>query len=140
MLSFLSIVSGVLISLMIAQNGGLAGLYGLHHSTVLVHVVGLCSILLWMLLRREKPRWDRSTPWPYYCGGVLGVLTVVFNNLGFAALGVSLTLALGLLGQCIAGGVVDHFGLFGMPKTPFRKGHLVSFGFIIAGIALMMLG
>ncbi len=139
MLSFLSVLSGVLISIMIAQNGGLADLYGNYHSSVLIHVTGLAAVLLWMLLRREKLRWDKTTAWPYYLGGVVGVLTVVANNLSFATLGVSLTLALGLLGQCITGGVVDHFGLFGMPKTPFRKQHFFSFGLIIAGIVIMML-
>ncbi len=138
MLPFLSIISGVLIAIMIAQNGGLASSLGNYHSTVAVHVVGLLSILLWMLFRREKLHWDRSTPWAYYLGGALGVITVVTNNLCFFSLGVSLTLATGLLGQCVAGGIVDHFGLFGLPKVPFRKQHLISFGFIIAGIAIML--
>lgn len=139
MLSLLSILSGAIIAVMIVQNGGLAGLYGNYHSTVIIHVVGLVTILLWILLRREKFHWDKTTPWPYYLGGTLGVATVVANSVSFAALGVSLTLALGLLGQCLAGGFVDHFGLFGMPKLPFRKQHLVSFGLIVAGIVVMML-
>jgi transporter family-2 protein len=122
---------------MIAQNGGLAGLIGNYHATIIVHVVGLISILLWMLIRREKLHWNRSTTWPYYMGGVLGVITVVSNSLCFFSLGVSLTLALGLLGQCAAGGIIDHFGLFGLPKLHFRKQHWLSFGIITAGIAMM---
>ena len=139
MLLLLSIISGMLIAVMIAQNGALAALVGNYHSTVIVHVVGLIAILGWMLIRREKFRWDKTTRWYEYLGGVLGVVTVVTNNLCFFTLGVSLTLVLGLLGQCIAGGIVDHFGLFQLPKKPFRKGHLVSFGLIIAGIVVMYL-
>lgn len=139
MLSFLSILSGALIAIMIVQNGGLAEGIGNYHASVIIHVIGLLSVLAWMLIQREKLHWDKRTPWAYYLGGVLGVITVVTNNLCFFSLGVSLTLALGLFGQCVAGGVVDHFGLFGLPKMRFRKQHLLSFGFIIAGIATMLL-
>lgn len=138
MLVALSLLSGALIALTVAQNGELALLFGNYHATVLVHGVGLAAILLWMLLRKEKPTWNRSTPWPYVLGGVFGVLTVVLNNLCFVSLGVSLTLALGLLGQCLAGGLIDHLGLFGLPKLPFRRGHVLSFGLIAAGLVLML--
>lgn len=138
MLFFLSILSGILIAVMIAQNGALSSQYSNYHATVLVHAVGLASILLWMLLRHEKPHWNKHTKPHYYFGGLLGVLTVLFNNLCYTALGVSLTLALGLLGQCVAGGIVDHFGLFGLSKLPFQKGHILSFFFIIAGIIVML--
>lgn len=139
MLLFLSILSGIFIAVMIAQNGDLGAAYGNYHATLLIHVVGLCCILLWMLARREKIRLDRSTPFIYLLGGAFGVGTVVLNNLCFWDLGVSLTLALGLLGQCMAGGLVDHFGWFGLPKRPFQKQHLLSFFMIAAGIAVMML-
>ena len=139
MLLFLSIVSGAFISVMLVQNGGLAEQFGNYRSSVIVHIVGLTCILLWMFLRREKFRWDKTTPPAYYLGGVLGVITVVTSNLCFFSLGVSLTLALGLFGQCLFGGIVDHFGLFGLPMVPFRKQHLISFGFIISGIAIMYL-
>ena len=139
MLTFLSVLSGSLIAVMIVQNAGLAEMFGTYHSTVLVHIIGLLGILFWIFLKREKLHWDRTTPWYYYLGGVLGVLTVALANLTFFSLGVSLTLSLQLLGQCIAGGIMDHFGLFGLPRTPFRKQHLLSFAFIIAGIMMMYL-
>ena len=135
----LSVFSGVLIAVMIAQNAELASISGNYHSTVMVHCVGLLSLLLWMLLRREKFRWDRSTRWFEYLGGVFGVITVVACNLTFFSLGVSLTLALGLLGQCLAGGLADHFGLFGLKRIPFCRQHFVSFGLILAGIVMMYL-
>ena len=139
MLSLLSVISGILIAVMIVQNGSLAEQSGNYTSSIVVHAVGLVAILLWMFFRREKFRWDARTRWPYYLGGVLGVLTVVANNLCFFSLGVSLSLALGLLGQCIAGGVVDHFGLFGLPRLPFLKQHILSFGLIVSGIVMMYL-
>ena len=139
MFLLLSIVSGIIIAVMIAQNAGLSEAFGMYHSTVIVHIVGLFCILLWMLLRREKFRWNLKTLWPYYLGGVFGVITVVLANFTFFSLGVSLTLALQLFGQCLAGGLVDHFGLFGLPKTPFRRQHWISFALISTGLVMMYL-
>ncbi len=139
MLTFLAILSGSLLAITIAQNGDLAVYHGNYHATVMVHAVGLVCILIWMLLKRERFRIDPKTPFVYLMGGVLGVLTVVLNNLCFVELGVSITLALGLLGSCLAGGIADHFGLFGLTKKPFRRQHILSLGLIAAGTAVMML-
>ena len=139
MVLFLSVLSGIIIAVMIAQNAGLSEAFGMYHSTVIVHIVGLLCILLWMFLRKEKFRWNLTTHWPFYLGGVFGVITVVLANFTFFSLGVSLTLALQLLGQCLAGGLIDHFGWFGLPKTPFRRQHLISFSFIAIGLTLMYL-
>ncbi|NCB32011.1 MAG: EamA-like transporter family protein, partial [Clostridia bacterium] len=62
----------------------------------------------------------------------------VFNNLTFAALGVSATLAIGLLGQVGTSALIDQFGWFGVKRRPFRPKHLISFGLILAGIVVML--
>jgi transporter family-2 protein len=51
---------------------------------------------------------------------------------------VTAILALGLLGQSIAGIVVDQFGLCGMPKHPFSKHKLAGLALILVGIAFMI--
>ena len=70
-----------------AQNGDLSLYFGNFRGTVLVHLVGLVTILLFLLIRREKFHWDRTTPWYAYFGGVMGVLTVYGCNASFAAQG-----------------------------------------------------
>ncbi|MDD3214796.1 MAG: DMT family transporter, partial [Eubacteriales bacterium] len=93
MLELLAVLSGVLSAITVAQNGDLALYLGNTRSTVVVHAVGLVTILLFLLFRREKPRWDRATPWYGYFGGIMGVLTVLGCNARFAALGVSVSVA-----------------------------------------------
>lgn len=139
MLTLLSILSGMLISIMVAQNGALSEMLGNYRATVIVHGVGLIAILLWMLIRKQKFSLQKGLPWYDYLGGSLGVLNVVFTNLCFPTLGVSVTLALGLLGQAAVGAVIDHFGLLGFQRLRFRKEHILSFGLIVAGILVMML-
>lgn len=139
MVTLLAVISGVLIALTVVQNGDLALYFGNYRGTAMVHAVGLVAILVWLWLRRERFLWRRETPWYAYMGGVLGVLTVLGCNLTFAALGVSVSVAMMLLGQTLMGVAVDQFGLFGAKKRPFQPGHLISFALIVGGIALMLL-
>ena len=138
MLALLAVISGALISMTVVQNGNLAAWCGNHQATVTVHLVGLATILLWMAVRGEKLRWNRGTPWYGYFGGVLGVLTVLGCNLSFASLGVSVSVAVMLLGQVVMGLMVDHFGLFGAERRPFQPRHLVSLTLIACGVAVMI--
>lgn len=140
MLSFLAILAGVLIALTVVQNGDLALYFGNYRGTVMVHVVGLVTIVAVLLIRRTPIRWDRKTPWYAYFGGVLGVLTVLGCNRSFATLGVSVSVAMLLLGQTVMGAAVDQFGLFGAQKRPFAPAHVLSFVLIAGGIGVMLVG
>lgn len=137
---FFSILSGVLIAVMILFNGQLGVAWGNYHATVFVHLSGLFVITLVLLFKRISLKNTlRAAPWQSYLGGFIGILGVVGNNLSFAALGVSVTLALGLLGQTAAALVVDSFGLLGAKKIPFDGRRLVGAALIAAGAVAMML-
>jgi bacterial/archaeal transporter family-2 protein len=135
----LAVAAGSLAALTVALNGNLALYLGNMRATVLIHVVGLIAVLLWIWIRREKIRVDRATPWYAFMGGALGVLTVIGTNLSYAALGVSIPVALMLLGQTLLGAAIDQFGLFGAKRRPFRPEHLLSFALIGGGIVVMLL-
>ncbi len=137
--SMLAILAGVLIAVTVVQNGDLAQYFGNYLGTVLVHVVGLFTILAVLAARRTPLRWDRHTPWYAYLGGVLGVLTVLGSNISFAGLGVSVAVAMMLLGQTAMGAAVDQFGLFGAQRRPFKPAHILSFALIAGGVGVMLL-
>jgi transporter family-2 protein len=139
MTSLLAMLTGVLIAVTVVQNGDMAAYFGNYLGTVMVHAVGLVTILAVLLVRRTPIRWDRKTPVHAYFGGVLGVLTVLGCNSSFAALGVSVSVAMMLLGQTAMGAAVDQFGLFGAVKRPFSPSHLVSFLLIAGGVGTMLL-
>ncbi|MEN6470075.1 MAG: DMT family transporter [Clostridiaceae bacterium] len=137
---FFSILSGALIAVMILMNGDLGMAWGNYHATAFVHLSGLIAIALVVLFRREPLKGSlRAAPWQHYLGGVIGILGVVGNNVSFAALGVSATLALGLLGQTAAALFIDSFGWLGAKKVPFDRRRLVGAGLIAAGAAAMLL-
>jgi len=137
MFYILSLLMGVLISVMVAFNGGLTASYGVYSATVMIHVVGLTVICIAVWVKRERFFPGRFA-WYLYLGGAIGVLTTVFNNVSFGRISVSALLALGLLGQSVAGLLIDQFGWLGMEKHPFARRKLVGLAMITAGITAMI--
>ena len=137
MFYLLSLFTGMIISIMVASNGGLTSQYGLYSATVLIHVIGLIAITILVFINKDKILHKRQA-WYLYTPGLIGVFTVVFTNFAFFRISVSSIMALGLLGQCVAGIIIDHYGLMKMPKCPFVKQKLIGIIFIVLGIASMI--
>ncbi|MBX7223670.1 MAG: DMT family transporter [Blastocatellia bacterium] len=133
----LSLFMGALTAIMTFLNGVLAAHLGAYASSTFIHLTGLLLVLAVLGLVRSAPRGRKKVSPLLFSGGAIGFLTVVFASRGFLYLGVSLTLALGLLGQTISAVVIDHYGWFGTPVVPFGRGKLVSIGLIVMGVAVM---
>lgn len=139
MTKYLSAFTGALIAVMILFNGVLADAYGNYTSSVVVHLVGLATITAVLLLSRSKAKPQTGKiPLYLYSAGIIGVFTVVFTNIGFSALGVSATIALGLLGQTLVSVIIDHYGFFGMKVVRFEKKKLIGLGIILLGVITML--
>jgi transporter family-2 protein len=108
-------------------NGTLAGSFGNYASSVIIHIVGLFTIILVLIISKSKFRFGKGIPLYLYSAGAIGIFTVLFNNISFSSLGVSITLALGLLGQSLSSIIIDHFGLLGMKVVRFEKRKLIGF-------------
>ena len=133
----LAIFIGMLISIMISFNGELANVVGNYLSSIIIHVVGLISVLIILILNKTKIKIEKNIPLYLYSAGAIGVFSVLFNNITFSTLGVSLTIALGLLGQSLTSIIIDHYGLLGMKVTKFQIKKLFGFTLIILGISIM---
>lgn len=133
-----AIFIGALIAIMVTFNGVLAGYLGNYQSILVVNIVGLIAVSLILIIKRKGIKLSQSIPIYLYTAGAIGVFLVFFNNLNFNYLGVSLTLSIGLLGQSITSGVIDHYGLFGMEVHKFHKEKLFGFLLISIGIAIMI--
>lgn len=129
---------GFLIVVMVTFNGILAKGTNDYLAVLIVHIVGLISVSLILASKRKKIQLNNSIPKYLFFGGVIGVFVTLFNNLCINKLGVSLTLALGLLGQSILSGIIDHFGLLGMEVHKFKIKKLIGFGLAFLGVVIMM--
>lgn len=130
--------SGLLIAIMVTLNGTLAKHLDDYFSILIIHIVGLLSVSLILIIKKKTFNLKQEVPIYLLSGGAVGVFLVLFNNLCFKNMGVSLTLSLGLLGQSIASVIIDHFGLLGMNTYKFRNEKLVGFFLIFIGIAVMI--
>ncbi len=135
-----TLIIGALIAVMVFFNGTLAGYTDSMFSVLVVHIVGITAITLIVVFKREKTvAGSGRLPVIFFCGGILGVLLTYLNNICIASLGVSLTLALGLVGQSAMSCAIDHFGLFGAATSRFNPKKLIGFGLCFAGVAVMVL-
>lgn len=137
MYNFLSLLIGILVATMIAFNGELSYGIGNYMSLIIIHIVGFIVILVIIIYKKIKISFRNNLPLYLYIAGAISVFTVMFNNLSFAALGVSIPVALGLLGQLLTSLAFDHFGFLGMPKVIFNKKKFLGLLFITIGISIM---
>ncbi|WP_430882578.1 DMT family transporter [Fusibacter sp. JL216-2] len=132
-----AIIVGMLIAFMVFLNGTLNAYLDGFVSGFLIHIVGILSVGLILLLRQETWRINRSLPKKLLVGGLFGVLLILFNSYCFVQIGATMTLTLGLFGQMIFSAIVDHFGLFGMKQTKMNPKKIIGFSIVSMGIVLM---
>ena len=137
MYNFLSFFTGILITIMISLNGVLSKHLGNYSSILVIHILGFLILTLILTLKKYKIRFSKDIPLILYSAGIIGVFTVLFNNISFSALGEALTISLGLLGQTISSIIIDSFGLIKMQKISFKKEKILGLLLIILGIVVM---
>lgn len=137
MYNLLSLLIGILIAVMVAFNGELSNGTGNYSSLVIIHVIGYLALVILMLYKKIKIPFKMTLPLWLYSAGAISVGTVLINNMTYAEIGVSLPIALGLLGQSLTSLVFDHYGFLGMPKIKFNKKKIIGIVIIIIGVCVM---
>jgi transporter family-2 protein len=135
-----AILSGVLISLMLGANSALEHILGPVRALLVINLAGLLAVLLFLVASRRKIIFRKGIHWIYYSAGASGIVLTFLNNWTIGVLGVTVALTAGILGQILASAVIDHFGLFGIKKRPFRMYKAAGFFLVAAGILVMTAG
>jgi bacterial/archaeal transporter family-2 protein len=137
MYHLLSILVGACMAIMIPMNGILSNMLGDYKASVLIHLIGLLAIIVVLFVTKSKLSFGQGIPLYQYSAGTIGVFTVLFISMSFAGLGVSMTIALSLLGQSVSSIIIDHFGLLGMKVAKFQQKKLIGLSLIASGIIIM---
>jgi len=137
MVQLASLLNGFLNAFQNVLNSELSGVYGIWAGTLLVHLAGLCILLPMAAAGKIKPL--KKAPAIMYFGGVLGMINVACGNYAIGQAGATVNLCLCLLGQMIAGAVVDQKGLLWMKKAPMNPIKALSMVFIAVGAGVMIL-
>ena len=139
MYSFLVLLAGVLQSAMMSFNGLLAESVSLWGVSLVVHASGGILLILYILLAVRKKVTLRGMPWYLYSAGFFGVLLVSVSSWCVGILGAAVTTCLSVAGQLCMSAVIDHYGMFHVPKVPFSPKRIPCFLMILAGILLLNL-
>ena len=130
---------GGLIAIMVSVNGQLAVHTNIYISASIVHIIATLGTLFLTLLYPNDEEEKERLPVYYYLTGVLGAIIIILNNVTFRALGVSITVALMLLGQMIASLLIDSYGLLKMKRVKTGREKAPGLIMIVIGIIVIML-
>ena len=139
MIILLAILSGMIITIMNVFNGQLSFYYGEYLAIVIIHLIGLITLIMILIIKKEKITFQNRIPLILYSGGMIGVFTVLFNVMTVQSLGASLLTVLGLLGQMITSIILEYNGWLGIAQSKLNSKQLMSLMIIIIGIGVMML-
>lgn len=138
MYELLCLLSGVVLAVVITTNGSLAGYYGAYMGAVIVHIVG--TAVAYAAVKAAKQPWrpKQKLPLWMYSGGVIGIVTTVFQNFAFGQLGATAVMALSLFGQTLTALVVDGFGVLGAEKRKIGKSTVIGVLVSVCGVLYML--
>jgi transporter family-2 protein len=133
-----SLINGVILAIMVFFNGMLTSRIGPYMSTLIYYLLGLFFIIGISIVKKNKLLILRKLPIIFFLPGILGVVTILLNNIAIPQIGVTLTVGVGLFGQLVMSSLVEHFGLFGMPVNRLRKEKILGLSIISLGIVAMI--
>lgn len=131
----LATLCGIIVTTMNVFNGQLSDYTGVYLSTVIIHLVGLVTFLIIMKIKDKKVCFKKQIPLYMYCGGCIGVLTVIFNG----KIGASLMTALGLLGQMMTSLLLENKGWLATSIRKLNIGKIIGLAVVCLGIGVMLL-
>ena len=135
----LAILAGTIVTIMNVFNGQLSNQVGVYLSTVIIHLVGLFTLIIIMIIKKQKISFQNHIPLILYTGGMIGVFTVLFNVMSISTIGAALVTALGLLDQMLTSLVLEYKGWLGAKKRTLTFQKVISLVIVMIGIGVMIL-
>lgn len=135
----LAILAGTIVTIMNVFNGQLSNQVGVYLSAVIIHLVGLFTLIIIMIIKKQKISFQNHIPLILYTGGMIGVFTVFCNVMSISTIGAALVTALGLLGQMLTSLVLEYKGWLGAKKRTLTFQKVISLVLVMIGIGVMIL-
>lgn len=139
--SVLALIGGGLLALMIHLNSQLAAQTSALNASWIAHGLGAAvAIALCSIKTNKKAKLSNEKPPKLFLlGGLPGAATVILAAITVnSSIGLSGTLALGLVGQISCSILCEHFGLFNLEKRVFSTIELVPVILVIMGSTLII--
>ena len=134
----LMLLAGCMIAMQSPLNAALSRTVGVLESCLISFAVGTLFLALTVLFfgRGQLPRVTETPPWQWI-GGSLGAVMVLNTIIAVPRIGVLTTVLAMIFGNLVMAAVIDNFGWFGLPVTPFGWRRLAGFALVLAGLLLV---
>lgn len=132
--------AGATIAFQSIINAALGRRTGNLGSVLIVTLVSIAFAALLILLFPGEAKFNdlpQLNDWYLYLGGILGTVIVVAPILLVPRIGTTATLSAIVVGQLVAALVIDHFGLFGMPRIEVTLARILGLVLLLAGAFLL---
>ena len=127
----LMLLAGCMIAMQSPINAALSRTVGVLESSLISFAVGTL-----FFGRGQLPRVTETPPWQWI-GGILGAVMVLNTIIAVPRIGVLTTVLAMIFGNLVMAAVIDNFGWFGLPVTPFGWRRLAGFALVLAGLLLV---
>jgi transporter family-2 protein len=134
-------VAGAAMAVQGTMNATLGKVIGLWESTLVVHVIGLITVVIAMLSLKtgfEGLAKAGNAPWYVYLGGLLNVLIIFGVVKSIPKIGVGNATTGIIFAQILTAVMIDKFGIMGVEKIPFRWLDILGIGFLAVGTRILL--
>jgi transporter family-2 protein len=133
LIALVGMVGGIAVGLQGPMAGAMSQRVGGAVSSLVIHLGGaLCSLALVLWQSGGQVRHWREISWYMWGAGSLGVVLYLTLSVTFPRLGAAMSLTCIVVGQLLAGILLDHFGLAGTTR-PIDLGRLMGVGAVLGG-------
>lgn len=135
----IGLAGGVLVGLQSPISGTMAARLGGASSSLIIHLVGLILSVVLVVARGGENLGAWRTMPPYMLlSGVVGVFLIITLGYTVPRLGAGGAITLIIVGQLMAGVLIDQFGLFGAPVRPLDVSRAIAVVLLLIGGYLMV--
>lgn len=137
---FVAFLAGVAMAGQGTMNSAVSKAIGLSESTFVVHLTATMVMIAILVSSFGNGNWSNYTkiPWYYYAGGLMGVAITYGVVMSIAKLGAAVATTSIIVGQVLTACLLDHFGIFGLEKTPLTWLKFLGVGLLALGAKLLL--
>ena len=119
-------------------NGQWQSRIGVHYTVVVNAAIVTLSAVLFFLAGNRMPFQEMAAeirPWIMF-NGLCGFMIIIIVALTFPKIGAASVVVLMISGQLVTGILLDHFGVFNIPRHPISLVRFLGIAFVFLGVFL----
>lgn len=137
----IAMVAGAAMAVQGTMNSVLGKVIGLWESTLVVHIIGLVTVVGVILATGvgfSGLAKGGEAPWYVYLGGLLNVIIIFGVVKSMPQIGVGNATTGIIFAQILTAVMIDRFGIMGVEKIPFRWIDILGVALLAVGTRIML--